>query len=66
MTRFMLKLAIIAAVPMVLYSGIMIALSLGDEGKLKKILIELGHIAVGILLALLAVMIIYLITSLTR
>lgn len=65
-TRFILKLAILAAIPMILYSGIKIILSLGDEGKLKKTLIELWHIAIGILLALLAVMIIYVITSLTR
>jgi amino acid transporter len=65
-TRFMLKLAILAAIPMILYAGIKIVLSLGDEGKLKSALVEIGHIAIGILLALLAVMIIYIITSLTR
>jgi amino acid transporter len=62
----MLKLAILAAIPMILYAGIKIVLSLGDEGKLKSALVEIGHIAIGILLALLAVMIIYIITSLTR
>ncbi len=65
-TRFMVKIAIIAAIPMILYSGIKIILSMGDEGAMKKALIEIGHIAIGILLALLAVMVIYVITSLTR
>lgn len=65
-TRFMVKIAIIAAIPMILYSGIKIVFSMGDEGAMKKTLIEIGHIAIGILLALLAVMIIYVVTSLTR
>jgi Type IV secretion system pilin len=65
-TRFMLKLAVILAVPMIIYSGIKIVLSLWDEGKMKKALIEIVHVVVGVILALLAVMIIYIITSLTR
>ncbi len=65
-TRFLLRISILAAIPMVLYSGIKIILSLWDEGKLKQTLIELWHVAIWILLALLAVMIIYVVTSLTR
>ncbi len=64
--RFMLRLAVILAIPLLIYSGIKIMLALGDSGKLNTALKEAGMVALGVLIALLSVAIIYLITSLTR
>jgi hypothetical protein len=65
-TRFMVRIAILFGVPMIIWSGIKIAMSLGDEGKLKENLIEILYVWAGIVIALLAVMIIYIIASATR
>lgn len=65
-TRFMVRIAILFGVPMLIWSGIKISMSLGDEGQLKQNLIEILYVWVGIVIALLAVMIIYIIASATR
>ncbi len=65
-TRFMVRIAILFGVPMLIWSGIKISMSLGDEGQLKQNLIEILYVWAGIVIALLAVMIIYIIASATR
>lgn len=62
----MLRLAVVLAIPLLLYSGIKIMLALGDAGKLNTAIKEAWLVAAWVLIALLSVAIIYLITSLTR
>lgn len=65
-TRFLLRATVVLAVPMILYSAIRISMSFGDSTKLNETLQHLWYVAGWLMLALLSVMIIYLITSLTR
>lgn len=65
-TRFMMRLAIILAIPVLLYSAVKIILSMGDDGKMQESLKEVGYVVGGMLLVLFSVMIVFLITSLTR
>ena len=65
-TRFMMRLWIVLAVPILIYCAIRIMLALWDEWKLQEALKHVWTVLWGVLLILLSVMIIYLITSLTR
>jgi len=42
----MLRLVVILAIPMLLYSGITIMLAAGDEGKLKEALKNIAYVVV--------------------
>lgn len=65
-TRFLLRLAVILGVPMIIFAALKLIWSRGDEWKMKDALKQIGYVAIGILLALASVMIIFLISSLTR
>ena len=65
-TRFLTRVAVVLAIPMLLYSSFRVITSMGDDGKLKAALVDVGKVAAGLLIALLSVMIIYFVTSLTR
>lgn len=64
--RFLLRLVVILAIPMIIIAGLKVIWSRGDEGKMKDALKQIGYVTIGILLALASVMIIFLITALTR
>lgn len=65
-TRFTMRLAIVLAIPVLLYAAIKIMLSLWDDGKLQESLKQVAYVVAGMLLVLFSVMIIFLVTSLTR
>jgi hypothetical protein len=64
--RFLLRLAVILAIPMIIIGALKVIWARGDEWKMKDALQQIGYVAAGILLALASVMIIFLITALTR
>ena len=64
--QFMLRLVVILAIPMLLYSGITIMLAAGDEGKLKEALKNIAYVVVWVMVALASVMIVLLIISITN
>lgn len=64
--RFLLRLVVILAIPMIIIAGLKVIWSRGDEGKMKDALKQIGYVAIGLLIALASVMIIFLITALTR
>ncbi len=64
--RFLLRLVVILAIPMIIITGLKVIWSRGDEGKMKDALKQIGYVTIGILLALASVMIIFLVTALTR
>lgn len=64
--RFLLRLAVILAIPMIILGALKLIWARGDEGKMKEALQQIGYVAAGILLALASVMIIFLITALMR
>jgi hypothetical protein len=66
LTRFMMLAVVVLSVPMVIFSAIKIMLSMGDRAKLMDALKQIAWVAAGIIIALMSVMIIYLVTSLTR
>lgn len=66
MTRFLVRMAVMLAVPMFIYIAIKIVLAFGDDGKMNEAMKQAWYVAWGLLLALLSVMIIYLITSALR
>lgn len=65
-SRFMLRVVVVFAIAMVLYSGIKIALSLGDEWKFKEALKHLWFVLLWVFVALMSVAIVYIIISITR
>lgn len=65
-TRFMMKVAVVLAVPMIIFAALKMVFSLWSEEKLKEAVKQIALVAGWVLLALLSVMIIYVITSLTR
>lgn len=62
----LLRLTVILWIPMLLYSGIKIMLSLWDEAKLKEAFKHVGMVALGLFLAMMSVAIVYLIISITK
>lgn len=64
--RFMIRLTVILAIPVLMYVGIGIVLAGGDDGKVKTLLKQWWYVLAGILLALLCVMIVYFITAFFR
>lgn len=66
LTRFMMRLSVILAVPLIMYCAIKIMLALGDEWKLKEAIKHIAYVIAWVLLILFSVMIIFLLTSLTR
>ena len=64
--RFMIRLTIVLALPVLMYVGIGIIMAWGDDGKVKTLLKQGGYVLAGILLALLCVMIVYFITAFFR
>lgn len=65
-TRFMMKATVILAIPMMIFAALKLIFSMWDEAKLKESLIQIWYVAWWVVLALMSVMIIYFITSLTR
>lgn len=65
-SRFMLRVSVVFAIAMVLYSGIKIALSVWDEWKFKEALKHLLFVLLWVFLALMSVAIVYIIISITR
>jgi hypothetical protein len=65
-TRFMMKAAVVLSIPMIIFAALKMVFSLWSEEKLKDAVKQVGLVAGWILLVLFSVMIIYLITSLTR
>ena len=65
-TQFLLRMVVILAVPMLLYTGIKIALAAGDEAKLKESLKQVWMVLLWVFVALLSVVIVFLIISITR
>lgn len=63
--RFMIRLTIILAVPILMYLGIRIVMA-GDDGEVRTLLKQGWYVLAWILLALLCVMIVYLITAFFR
>lgn len=64
--RFLMRMAVVLAVAMLIYSGIKIALAFGDSGKLQAALKDIGIVLFGVFLALASVAIVFVITSLMR
>jgi len=64
--QLLLRLTVILWIPMLLYSGIRIMLSLWDEAKLNESLKHVWMIALGLFIALMSVAVVYLIISITR
>jgi len=61
----LLRLTVILGIPMVMIAGIKIMLAQWDEAKLKEWLKLLWFVALGIFVALMSVVIVYLIISIT-
>jgi hypothetical protein len=65
-SRFMMRMAIVIAVAMLIYTGIKVWLALGDDGKLQEALKDAWIVLVGVFLVLASVAIVYLVSSLMR
>ena len=66
LARFMMQVVVVLAIPMVIYTAIKVMMSMGDKAKLMEALKQVWMVAAGVIIALMSVMIIYLVTSLTR
>lgn len=66
LARFLMRFAIVFAIPMILYSAIRIAIAFGDESKFQETLKHLGWVLGGVVLVLSSVALILLISSLWR
>lgn len=64
-TKFILRMTIVLAVTMVIFNGLRYVLAAWDEGKMQEAHKNLGYIIWGVILALLSLVIITLINSLT-
>lgn len=64
--QLLLRLTVILWIPMLMYAGIRIMLSMWDEAKLKESLKHVGMVALGLFVAMMSVAIVYLIISITR
>ncbi len=64
--QFMLRMTVILAVPMVIYSGIRIMLAAGDSAKFTEALKHVWYVVLWVFLALISVMIVLLIISITN
>ncbi len=65
-TRFMMQAAVLLAVPMLIFTGLKLAFSMGDETKMKEALKQIWRVAAGVVLALMSVMIIFLVSALMQ
>lgn len=65
-SRFLMRMAIVIAVSMLIYTGIKIWLALGDSGKLNAALKDAGIVLGWVFLVLASVAIVYLVSSLMR
>jgi len=66
MTRFLMRIAVVLAVPVLLFIWVKLILAFGDEWKMKEALKQVWYVLWWLFLALMSVMLIYLVTSLTR
>ncbi len=66
MTKFLLRFSVILMIPIFVFIGIKFVLAFWDEWKMKEALKQIWYVSVGVLLALFSVMIIYLVSSMTR
>lgn len=64
--RLLIRVAVLLAVPMFMYLWIKLALAVGNESKMREVYKQAGYVAVGILLALMSVMIVYFIIAFFR
>lgn len=65
-TRWMMRMAIVIAVSMLIYTWIKVGLALWDSGKLQEALKDAGIVLLGVFLVLASVAIVYLVSSLMR
>lgn len=65
-SRFLMRMAIVIAVAMLIFTGIKVALALGDSGKMWEALKDAWIVLVGVFLVLASVAIVYLVSSLMR
>ena len=65
-TKYLLRLTIVISVTMIIYNGIQFIVAAGDEGKISDGRDKLIDVAIGIVLALSSVGLIYLVQSLTK
>jgi hypothetical protein len=64
--RVLMRIAIVLAIPMILYSAIRIALAFGDEWKFQEALKHIWRVLWWVVLVLASVAIVLLISSLAR
>lgn len=65
-TTILLRLTLILWIPMMIRNGIKFVLAAGDGAKQKSAIKNVGYIALGIILALWSVAIIYLLSSVSK
>lgn len=65
-SRFLMRMAIVIAVAMLIFTWIKVGLALGDSGKLQAALKDAWIVLVGVFLVLASVAIVYLVSSLMR
>ncbi len=66
LARFLMRIWVMLWIPLLIFGWIKVALSLGDQWKLKEALKLIWYLVAWLLLMLFSVAIVYLITSLTR
>lgn len=64
--RFLMRIAVMLGIPILIYGWIRIALAFGDTGKMKEAVKQIGYLVWWLLLVLFSVLLIVLLTSLTR
>lgn len=64
--RFLMRVAVMLWIPLILFAAIKIALSFGDSWKMQESLKQIGMLILGLLIVLFSVMIVFLLSSLTR
>lgn len=65
-SRWMMRMALVIAVAMLIFTGIKIGLALWDEGKFQAALKDAWIVLIGVFLVLASVAIVYLVSSLMR
>lgn len=65
-SRFLMRMAIVFAVAMLIFTWIKVGLALGDSGKLEAALKDAGIVLLWVFLVLASVGIVYLVSSLMR
>jgi hypothetical protein len=65
-SRFLMRMSIVIAVAMLIFTGIKVGLALGDSGKIQAALKDAWIVLIGVFLALASVAIVYLVSSLMR